>query len=131
MIDACDGEIGNWENEENHWKASKIYAYQEDDLFISPLMYAAITRNKHAALLLMPHFLRSVHHRQHISALMMALRVGNFDVADMLLEEKDLFTAKRVTPYVGAIAGGSFAFAEEHFAEQRDIADESEKTPLH
>ena len=62
---------------------------------------------------------------------MMALRVGHFEIADMLMDERKIFTAKRVTPYVGAIAGGSFSFAEDHFADQRDIYDKSGKTSLH
>ena len=62
---------------------------------------------------------------------MMALRVGHFHIAGMLMEEKEIFTAKRVTPYVGAIAGGSFTYADENFAEQRDISDKNGKTALH
>lgn len=94
-------------------------------------MYAALTNNKSAVSLLKSHFLYETHPEQRISTLMMALRVGHFDVAEMLMDERDVFTAKHVTPYVGAIAGGSFAFAENHFADQCDIYDKSGKSPLH
>lgn len=62
---------------------------------------------------------------------MMALRVGYFDIADILIDERDMFTVNKVTPYVGAIAGGGFAYAEDHFAEQRDICDQCGKSSLH
>ena len=96
----------------------------------SPLMYAAVTNNRRAVLLLKEVFLCSSCPRTGIGALMMALRMGYTDIADLLLDEEKMYTNLKVSPFVAAISGGAFRYAVEHFSYQKDDYDSGGKSPL-
>lgn len=94
-------------------------------------MYAAAKNNEKLVKVLVDDFLGSSCPLTGVTALLIAIRCGHWDIAEKyLLPEKEIFTKLSVTPFVGSIAGGSYEFAKKHFWEQRDLPDVNGMYPL-
>ncbi|CAL6057996.1 Ankyrin_repeat-containing domain superfamily [Hexamita inflata] len=128
-IDVQDDEIRNIEIE-NQWKSFQTNIFSIKELLLSPLMYAVLTNNIIAVQILKQQYIMSKCIKTGITALLLALRVGNTQIADLLLEERDMFTFVNKTPFSACITGGIFQYGREHFDDQKDIFDFNNESTL-
>ncbi|CAL6022327.1 Protein_21.1 [Hexamita inflata] len=128
-IDVQDDEIRNIEIE-NQWKQFQTNIFSIKELLLSPLMYAVLTNNITAVQVLKQQYIMSKCIKTGITALLLALRVGNTQIADLLLEERDMFTFVNKTPFSACITGGIFQYGREHFDDQKDIFDFNNESTL-
>ncbi|CAL6092968.1 Protein_21.1 [Hexamita inflata] len=128
-IDNCI-DLNQIENEEENWVLAEISCFQQEKLFLSPLLYAVMTNNIQAVSILKQKFIKTACKLTGVTGLLLALRLGYENIANILLQERSMYTLINVTPFVAAVAGNLFEYGLKHFIDQKDINDNLNKSPL-